>query len=230
MGNTTENKEFHCPLGDNDCPVHDELAALREEVKELGQLVRTDHLTSLFNVRYYKEMLDHEMERTRRSNQPTTLVILDIDHFKSVNDNHGHVNGDKVLVHIAHILKHTVRRLDIACRYGGEEFAIILPSTPLSIGVKVAERIRESIETTPVSLTEEDSLNVTASIGVGTFSVSDPHSAEAFTESVDSYLYEAKQGGRNRVCYAKEVTGNQIQVTAEEKSALFDLPDSSDQE
>jgi PleD family two-component response regulator len=108
-----------CPAGDDKCTNLTEVKRLQEEIKQLAALVRTDELTRLFNFRYFNQALSLEMERTRRSGQPTCLIMLDLDHFKEVNDVYGHEAGNIVLRHISSLIRKTVRRLDIPCRYGG---------------------------------------------------------------------------------------------------------------
>ena len=135
-----------CPVGESSCRWLDEVAELRAQVAELSELVSTDALTGLFNFRHFRSVLQAEMDRSKRSGIPTSLVLLDIDHFKSVNDTHGHEVGNQALRHLAEILRDEVRTTDIVCRYGGEEFAMIFPETHLNLAVKVADRIRLEIQ------------------------------------------------------------------------------------
>ena len=123
-----------CPAGLKVCPVlpefqhlQEECRRLQEECRRLRKLSQTDTLTGLYNRRYLLMALDQEMERTRRTGLPTSVIMLDLDHFKCLNDTYGHQFGDAVLVRMAVFLKDSVRKLDIPCRYGGEEFAVILP-------------------------------------------------------------------------------------------------------
>ncbi len=189
-----------CPAGDDKCTNLPEVERLREEIKQLAALVRTDELTRLFNFRYFNQALSLEMERTRRSGQPTCLIMLDLDHFKSINDAYGHEVGNIVLGHIASLVRKTVRRLDIPCRYGGEEFTIILPDTTLKQGVRFANRLRLIIENSPTKASDA-LLGVEASFGVDVYMRGDQLTEKEFVEKVDSYLYLAKQEGRNRVCH-----------------------------
>jgi len=189
-----------CPAGDDKCPHHSQVKRLQEEIKQLAALVRTDELTRLFNFRYFNQALSLEMERTRRSGQPTCLIMLDLDHFKSINDAYGHEAGNIVLGHIANLVRKTVRRLDIPCRYGGEEFTIILPDTTLKQGVRFANRLRLIIENSPAKASDA-LLGIEASFGVDVYKKGDQLTEKEFVEQVDSYLYLAKQEGRNRVCH-----------------------------
>lgn len=198
----TKQSGVLCPVGELDCPIAAEVEELRERLDELSELVRTDPLTGLANYRYFADTCEQEIERTQRSDQPTSLIMLDIDHFKKVNDQWGHENGNRALKHIAGILRQCVRRLDIPCRYGGEEFAIILPDTSLSDSVPVAERIRSQIAATPLQL-EEGELRLTASLGIAVYANTARTTPEELVKKADHYLYKAKQDGRNRVCHAQ---------------------------
>ncbi|MCY4181650.1 MAG: GGDEF domain-containing protein, partial [Gammaproteobacteria bacterium] len=111
-----------------------EVEQLRKQVEYLRALVHTDELTGLSNLRHFNETLSLELERTRRSKQPSCLILLDLDNFKAVNDDHGHEVGNSVLCHFAKVIRQTIRRLDTPCRLGGDEFAIILPATNLEQG------------------------------------------------------------------------------------------------
>lgn len=190
-----------CPAGDDKCTNISEVNRLQEEVKQLAALVRTDELTRLFNFRYFNQALSLEMERTRRSGQPTCLIMLDLDHFKAINDAYGHEAGNVVLRHISSLIKKTVRRLDIPCRYGGEEFTIILPDTTLRQGVRFANRLRLIIENSPAKANDA-LLGIEASFGVDVYRKGDQVTEKEFVEQVDSYLYLAKQEGRNKVCHS----------------------------
>jgi diguanylate cyclase (GGDEF)-like protein len=127
--------------------------------------------------------------------------MCDLDRFKDINDVHGHEVGNIVLTHIAGLIRNTIRRLDIPCRYGGEEFALILPDTSLSQGVQFANRLRLIIESSPAKAGDMV-LGVEASFGVGIYSRGKQLTEKEFIEQVDGFLYAAKQEGRNRVCHA----------------------------
>ena len=190
-----------CPAGDDKCTNLSEVNRLREEIKQLAALVRTDELTSLFNFRYFNQALSLEMERTRRYGQPTCLIMLDLDHFKAFNDAYGHEAGNFVLGHISSLIKKSVRRLDIPCRYGGEEFTIILPDTTLRQGVRFANRLRLIIENSPAK-TSDALLGIEASFGVDAYVKGDELTEKEYVERVDSFLYLAKKEGRNKVCHS----------------------------
>lgn len=209
-----------CPVGEKSCPVADEVTILRLKLEELSNLVRTDTLTGIANYRHFLQGLEQEMERTQRTGQPTSLIMLDIDFFKKVNDCWGHEVGNQALIHIARLIVQTVRKLDIPCRYGGEEFAVILPDTELRACLPVAERIRQIIAATPLKIAQQN-LQLTASLGIATYSTNQQTAAEELIQQADFYLYQAKESGRNRVCHP-EVPKIDA-VTNEEKQVLSEL-------
>jgi diguanylate cyclase (GGDEF)-like protein len=201
------------------CQYADELADLREQVMELSQQVFSDALTGLYNYRYFNQTLPLEIERTYRSGQPMALILLDIDHFKQFNDQWGHELGNQALTHVAQLINITVRKLDMACRFGGEEFVVILPNTDLAQAVSVAERLRTMIATTPL---EAMAIPLTVSLGVDEYRTQLVESPEGFLRRVDNWLYQAKKAGRNRVA-APDLDAYQVAISAAEKDALFDL-------
>ena len=217
---TPQDASPTCPVGKKDCAIAAEVASLRRQLSELSTLVRTDPLTGLANYRYFLLALDQEIERTQRSGQPTSLVMLDIDHFKEVNDRWGHETGNLALVHLARLLQQTVRRLDIPCRYGGEEFAIILPDTDLAASIPVAERIRQAIEASALKVSARE-LRITVSQGIATYTNDLQTDAEDLVRRADHYLYLAKESGRNRVCHP-ELPDIEL-VSPEERKALSRL-------
>lgn len=218
-----EKENPTCPVGENWCPRLGELTDYRHQTVKLSQQVHTDSLTGLFNFRHFQLMLEQELERTRRTGQTTSLVMVDLDHFKKINDRWGHETGNQVLQHCAGLITGTLRRIDIACRYGGEEFGLILPGTPLPRAVNAAERLRRVLADTPLQ-TPDGKLHVSASMGVDMFAKGDGMSPVEFVQRVDAQLYQAKQQGRNRVCHLPfEQTRPKGQVEREEKEALSKL-------
>ncbi len=209
-----------CPVGETNCPIVIEVAEIRQKLAELSSLVQTDTLTGIANYRYFLQALEQEIERTQRSAQPTSLIMLDIDFFKKVNDQWGHEVGNQALIHLSLLLQQTVRKLDIPCRYGGEEFAIILPDTNLAASIPVAERIRQRIAESPLTISGK-SLKITVSLGIATYADQQEINVTELVEQADRYLYQAKETGRNRVCHA-EIPSVDI-VTTEEKQALSEL-------
>lgn len=175
--------------------LQDELKKSNELLKELSN---TDPLTHLYNRRYLTKALDRELLRAERTGDCLSLVILDIDHFKVINDTYGHQNGDKVLSIIAEVTQAHLRCYDIAARYGGEEFVLVLPSTSLAGGVEVARRLRNEVQAISFA-PPMASLTITISLGVALFPSPSVDDMESLIRQADEALYRAKQNGRNRV-------------------------------
>lgn len=171
---------------------------LRLAHKELERLVNIDSLTGLANRRAFMEVLDGEIERADRYERPLSVVLLDLDHFKKVNDSYGHAAGDDVLRAAAEVLRSVCRDVDLAARLGGEELALILPETDREGARIVAERVRARIESTNHEAPEGSTFQVTASIGVA-WMVSGVETGEALLQRADKALYRAKSRGRNQV-------------------------------
>lgn len=173
-----------------------ENARLYESVKRLA--IR-DGLTGLYNRRYFEETLKSEVLRASRYKQPVTLIFIDVDHFKNYNDSQGHLRGDEVLKQVGRLIVKRVRETDIACRYGGEEFTVILPSTDKTNAKKVAEEIRERVAAWPFPAREQQPEGtLTISLGIAAYPA-DAKAEEALVKAADAALYRAKQRGRNRV-------------------------------
>lgn len=221
----TKNKQLsiHCVNQTDECPLKAEIAELEAEVVALRAQVNIDPLTKLYNRRYFEQSLPREMERTQRTRIPTCLIMIDIDHFKSVNDRFGHKVGDITLESVAKIIKQSCRKLDIPCRFGGEEFSVILPSTPLLVGIQVAERLRKSIALQDIETLNGNVINITASFGIDSFIESNTFSSDELVVKTDALLYQAKHRGRNRVCHSKNTDKKQSVLSLEEKNALFDV-------
>ncbi len=168
---------------------------------QLEKISRVDGLTGLYNRRFWEEQFVMEYKRNKRSDSPSTLIMLDIDHFKKVNDTYGHPAGDEVIKTLANIIKKAIRETDIAGRYGGEEFAIILPDTPVTNVEFVAERIRRLVEKCTV-VYDEINISFTISIGIAGFKHPLKNSTQ-WLDTADKALYKAKESGRNRVILAK---------------------------
>lgn len=167
----------------------------RAKVKELTAEARTDVLTGLSNRRALMEDLERRFEQWRRHKVPLSLIMLDIDHFKSINDRYTHAGGDIALRHLGEQLRAALRQMDVPARYGGEEFAVILPGTRLPDAINVAERLRATIAASSFTY-EEQTLQITASLGLATVDASD--TVSTIIERADQALYAAKQAGRNR--------------------------------
>jgi diguanylate cyclase len=172
---------------------------VRQQTALLETLSSTDGLTGLLNRLHWEPAAEAELRRCRRSGDKAAVLMVDIDHFKSINDTHGHVAGDEVIRCIAEILRNTLRAHDLAGRYGGEEFGNVLPSTDAAGAQALAERLRASVEASV--LDREHAIRGTISIGVAELSPDDP-SAQAWLSRADRALYRAKEGGRNQVASA----------------------------
>ena len=184
----------------------------------LCELSLKDPLTGLANRRFLYATLDREIDRVTRAGDSALLMMLDIDHFKSINDAHGHLAGDLVLQSVARTLSACVRPMDTVARYGGEEFAVVLPSCQATFARAVAERMRRAIETTPVRISPVEQVNVTVSVG-GAFALQWIRiTKQLWAERADQQLYLAKQAGRN--CIVLEEPPDST-VSAEEKNMLF---------
>ncbi|MEA2090774.1 MAG: diguanylate cyclase [Campylobacterota bacterium] len=166
---------------------------IQENNEMLQRISKTDHLTGLANRLHTTKFLEDEYERSQRYDRATSLIMVDIDHFKTINDNYGHLKGDDVLIKIADIFKQHIRQNDLAGRWGGEEFLIICPETTLEGAKALAEKFRVQIEQTDYGLKEA----VTGSFGVVQYQKGD--SLKKFILQADDFLYKAKGEGRNRV-------------------------------
>ena len=172
---------------------------LEEQNAELERLANTDYLTDLYNRRRFFNTAEVEFAEAVRSGKPISITLIDLDHFKQVNDTHGHLVGDHVLVHIAHLIRSNCRASDIAARYGGEEFAILHPSLDRQNAFRVAERIRKEVEANPF-LHERDEIGMTLSAGVvDTRTCKNCLRVDDVLSRADVALYRAKDGGRNQV-------------------------------
>lgn len=184
----------------------------------LCELSSLDALTGLVNVRPFRLTLDQELDRVSRGGSPMALLMIDADHFKTINDTYGHVTGDIVLQAIAQCLRDNMRPMDTLARYGGEEFAAILPNCLPQHALRAAERFRKRVEAKEIALRDGQTVRVTVSVGVVSVSTWRDSDAKSLIASADRQLYEAKRAGRNRVVMEPtSVTG----VSASEKSALL---------
>jgi two-component system cell cycle response regulator len=172
---------------------------LRHNVQLSLEMAITDQLTGLHNRRYMARHLDNLLSNARRGERPLAFVIMDIDHFKQVNDTHGHDIGDEVLKEFAGRIAANTRGIDLACRYGGEEFVVVMPDTDVASAYAIAERLRQTVEANPIRISRAPGLlNVTISIGIARMEGADD-TADALLHRADQALYRAKRSGRNRV-------------------------------
>ena len=180
------------------CSLMDISAQVELELS-LTQKANCDPLTNAFNRRHFNELAERELSRALRHDLPLTLLALDIDHFKFINDTYGHDAGDEVLRSIVHLCQGVLRKSDIFARFGGEEFIILLPHTSLQNGAHKAEQIRELLARSPTEVAGCGQIHYTVSIGVESLdSLTEPSLKERLNRA--DMLYQAKQNGRNRVC------------------------------
>ncbi|MBK1688767.1 GGDEF domain-containing protein [Rubrivivax gelatinosus] len=192
---------------------------MQQLIDALVELSSRDALTGLANRRAFRVALEREIDRVARSGEPALMLVADIDHFKLVNDNHGHAAGDEVIRAVAAVLADSVRPMDLVARVGGEEFAIILPNCPHTFGETVAERIRQQVERLRVPVGNGRELAVSISVG-GAFAPQWVRSTPAlWLERADLQLYAAKAAGRNRVLLEPTADSH---VSHDEKRLLFD--------
>jgi diguanylate cyclase (GGDEF)-like protein len=181
-----------------------ENAVNRERLRLVGL---TDSLTGLYNRRHLQHRLAQELTRAQRYDETLSCLFIDADHFKHVNDEYGHPAGDQVLIALAQRLRSRLRVSDIPTRYGGEEFAVLLPQTEAESARHLADQIRREIAAEPIRLDTGEAISVTVSIGVAAWSTSDKYpveiSAERLLALADQAVYRAKSSGRNRVCMAR---------------------------
>jgi two-component system, cell cycle response regulator len=166
--------------------------------EEIYRLTIMDALTETHNKRSLFQFLDHELARSERHQRPLSLVMIDIDHFKALNDRLGHLAGDATLRELAAAVRGHVRKVDLFARYGGEEFALVLPETPLDGGITCAEQVRKRVETHPFHF-EGEQHQVTISLGVASTTGDATLTPAGFIAQADANLYRAKREGRNRV-------------------------------
>lgn len=190
--------------------LHLHLKRLQDELREknaaLSRMSTTDSLTGLRNRRYVDEVLAIEVLRARRYGSPLSVLMADLDHFKQVNDAHGHVVGDEVLRGVADLLRQNLRVTDVGGRYGGEEFIVIMAQNPVEGARLLAERWREAVAEARFEVPPAGPLEVTLSVGVAGYDRDKHHTASDLVAAADAALYRAKQAGRNRValCPAKD--------------------------
>lgn len=196
---TQENEENSRLLESHLRQTRDQVSQLQQHLEVVRNESYTDPLTSLYNRKYFDQALLRTIEDTVASGKPLSILMADIDHFKAFNDNYGHLTGDQVLRLVANAIKSNVKGQDLACRFGGEEFVVILPDTSMRAAVAAAENIRRAVMTKELvrRSTSETLGRITLSLGVATWNGND--TAHSVIERADTCLYAAKNAGRNRV-------------------------------
>ncbi|MBI4408196.1 MAG: diguanylate cyclase [Gemmatimonadetes bacterium] len=192
---------------------------LEQKNRELAHLSISDGLTGLYNYRHIHDLVQEEFERARRTAEPVTVAMLDLDHFKAVNDTYGHQAGDRVLQQMAEILRRTAREIDKLGRYGGEEFIVLLPETEIEEATVFVERVRRQVSRHRFDIDRKEPLRMTVSAGIAAYPHSRVHSADALIHLADEALYAAKARGRNRVIRFDEMQlpDDQPLVTREQR-------------
>jgi len=169
-------------------------------ISSMKDMAVYDTLTRLYNRSQLNQVLEAEFKKSFIEKHPLSVIMVDIDHFKAINDRYGHDEGDKVLIHVASLLKASLRKHDVVGRFGGEEFVVVLPKAMMKDALVIGERIRRSVEATPLAVGKEK-VHLTVSLGVAAIPAVWPESKEELIKFADTALYEAKGKGRNRVCF-----------------------------
>jgi diguanylate cyclase (GGDEF)-like protein len=202
--------------------IMERLAALERENRQLKSLSLSDDLTGLYNKRFFTIQLEIEMARAQRTGQPCCLMMIDFDNFKEINDRLGHDEGDRFLIQMGGLIREKLRPTDFVCRFGGDEFAVIMPATSLLDGIGIARRLQEFT----AHFTWKMAIRVSASFGMAAFEPSNPLNAEEFFKQADSELYRAKKAGKNRISYPARASTQARQreaVARDEREALFSI-------
>jgi len=171
---------------------------IKQAMDKMAELSTKDELTGLYNRRYCMEFAERELSGAARYGKDLTVCMLDLDFFKKINDSYGHPAGDAVLKETARLLKESLRQYDVPCRFGGEEFAVIMPNTRIADALIFCERLRKKIQDTPVKF-DSQRIEFTVSIGLAQFSAESDESVADLIRRADDGLYEAKKQGRNRI-------------------------------
>ncbi len=193
-------------------------ANLKEHFTKVSDMANHDGLTGLYNARFFHEALLRELERVKRSSHPFSLIILDGDRFKRINDRYGHPAGDQVLQHIAHVTRSVLRGYDTLARYGGEEFIAMLPDANAVQALSLGERLRKMIEQRPFMTEEGETIRITVSVGVAQAQA--PYDKKELISQADQALYRAKETGRNKVVLYKSAQIDHEPESAEHAQTL----------
>ena len=171
---------------------------LKSANEQLREMAFRDGLTGLYNHRYFQEIMDNEVGRARRYKKPFSLIMLDLDYFKKINDEYGHPTGDVVLKEVSNLINNTIRDCDLSVRYGGEEFAVVLPETESKGAAVVAERLRQAAEHIEI-MDQDNNIRITISVGVTSYDPAKNKNKSEIISEADNALYNSKRNGRNKV-------------------------------
>ncbi len=196
---------------------------LERENQHLKSLLLTDELTGLYNKRFFYIQLEVETSRTRRTGQPCALLVMDMDDFKSINDAFGHGTGDRVLCELGGLIWKNIRPTDFACRFGGDEFGIIMPGANLSESIGVAKRIQRSLAKPQAGQYPEIGKRLSASFGLAAYEPFSQLSVDDFFQQADSEMYVAKKAGKNQIACGNFRRMEKVAVSEAEREALSQI-------
>ncbi|MBA4394855.1 MAG: hypothetical protein C0407_14990 [Desulfobacca sp.] len=202
----------------------EKIIALQKDNNKLKDMALVDGLTGLYNNRFFTTQLEKEMSRTRRTGLPCSLLVMDLDNFKTLNDTLGHVEGNLFLVAVASVFRGGLRSSDTICRFGGDEFTVIMPATILLEATRVADRLIIAVQ----EMAKPLGLGISLSAGVGEYTTTSSLDLNTFLQTIDSALYEAKRLGKNRLAVqgkAGPALDERERVGSEEKEALLAIKD-----
>lgn len=208
------------PVSKSEDKLRKQIEALEKENNHLKSLLLTDELTGLYNKRFFYIQLEVETSRARRTGQPCTLMMMDVDNFKLVNDTLGHDAGDQFLIQIGDIIKNDLRVTDFACRFGGDEFSAIMPASGINDSFTIAKRIQSSVAKLASTLHSDIKEHLSASFGLATYEAHAPISVADFFRQSDLELYHAKKMGKNQISCDRARGIVTTALSAEEKAAL----------
>ena len=196
------------------------IAEIEKENEHLKSLLLTDDLTGLYNKRFFTIQLEVEMARTRRTGQPCTLMMMDLDNFKILNDGLGHDAGDRFLIRMGKIIRGSLRPTDFACRFGGDEFGLIMTASSMNDSIGVATRIQIAMAKLTVRLPHDIGKQLSSSFGLATYENLASITADVFFKQADVELYNAKKRGKNQISCGRGIRAELTAVSVEEKAAL----------
>lgn len=208
---TDDEAQHICILVEDVTDVCHYQGQLQKTLEQMAIMSRIDGLTQIYNRKHWQESLEQEFAKARRHDKKLSLIMFDLDHFKQLNDNYGHQGGDKVLIDVSQLVSQLLRLEDIFGRYGGEEFAIILPETDIYGAIELSERICKTLAKTPLSY-QDHVINISVSLGVAQLQDTGMN-YEKLISNADEALYLAKEKGRNQVCSSLDI------ITPQQKTA-----------